>query len=627
MVWLDGASINPANRKFFRPRATARKARSAAELSTSIRPSSSSTFVLVAPGFQVNPGTYEQNPRKVIELSENVYRIVGKHQISFGANYRHVSFDEYNLSGQNPILIYAGVNSLLAGLYGIIPGATFNPMADFVMGAPYIFYQQDGYFIDVHGNLFGAYAEDNYRITDRLVLTGGLRWDPFMAFASAHDRITCFVHGKQSQVYPNSLPGLIYPGDQGCSQNALPSTYSVFEPRVGLAYSLNGGKTSIRSGYGMYDLQVPLNTWFGFSNQPFARSYFQAQPFISQDNAWASMGMTDPFAGGFHYGNYVPPKGRQVCNRAHGRVVLSIVQACLCSTVVTLGSAASLDERLGGCRIHWHGGCSPQLGRNLNTPIYGPGANPGNEQERRPYQDFGNAYQLVTTGTSSYNGLDVTYKHTGKSLTVNTGFTWGHAIDDASVFTNVSTITIPNSNHHFRRGTSDFDQTLIFRTTAVWNSPAVFAGNRIAKAILGSWPLSGLGVADGGQPMSVGDGSDQSATGTGPDLADRVPGVPVYVHGRLNINAFTNNAPGTFGNSGRNKYRSLPYRDIDVAAQKAFPIVREYQILFRAEAFNVLNHPNLWGANTSYSAGSQTFGQYLSARDSRIMQFSLKVIF
>jgi hypothetical protein len=50
------------------------------------------------------------------------------------------------------------------------------------------------------------------------------------------------------------------------------------------------------------------------------------------------------------------------------------------------------------------------LGENLNTPIYGPGANPGNEQERRPYQDFGNVYQLVTTGTSSYNGLDVTYK-------------------------------------------------------------------------------------------------------------------------------------------------------------------------------------------------------------------------
>ena len=214
---------------------------------------------------------------------------------------------------------------------------------------------------------------------------------------------------------------------------------------------------------------------------------------------------------------------------------------------------------------------------------------------------------------------------------MNTGFTWGHAIDDSSTFTNVSTITIPNTNHNFRRATSDFDQNLIFRTTAVWNLPSFFPTNRLANELLSSWILSGLGVADAGQPMSVGDGADESATGTGLDLADRVPGVPVFVHKRLNINAFKDNAPGTFGNSGRNAYRSLSYEDVDVALQKTFPIVKEYSIIFRAEEFNVLNHPNLWGANTAYVAPTpgqpSTFGQYLSARDQRIMQFSLKFSF
>lgn len=584
-------------------------------------------YVLVSSGFGVNPGTYEQNPRKVIELSENVYRVMRKHQFSFGATYRHMSFDEYNLSGQNPILIYAGVNSLLDGLYGIIPGATFSPMADFVMGEPYIFYQQDGYFIDVRGFLFGAYAEDNYKITNNLVLTGGVRWDPFTSFSSDHNRITCFVPGAQSQVYPNSLPGLIYPGDTGCSKNALPSTYGVFEPRVGLAYSADGGRTAVRLGYGMYDLQVPLNTWFGFSNQPFARSYFQEQPFISQDNAWASMGIANPFQGGFHNGSYIPPKN---VTFQTGLTAASFsqsykpgyVEQWSFSVQQLLSPKDSLDIAYIGTA-----GTHLTMGEDLNTPIYGSGATTTNEQQRRPYQSYGNVYQLATIGTSSYNGMDVTYKHTTNSLSVNSGFTWGHAIDDSSAFTNVSTITIPNTNHNFRRATSDFDQNLIFRTTAVYNLPDIFKSNRFANEALGSWSISGLGVMDAGQPMSVGDGSDNSNTGTGLDLADRVPGVPVFINKRLNINAFTDNAQGTWGDSGRNKYRSLSYKNVDIAAQKTFPIEKEYSILFRAESFNVLNHANLWGANTAYSAGSTSFGQYLNARAPRIMQFSLKFSF
>jgi hypothetical protein len=154
--------------------------------------------------------------------------------------------------------------------------------------------------------------------------------------------------------------------------------------------------------------------------------------------------------------------------------------------------------------------------------------------------------------------------------------------------------------------------------------------NFATRSVLGSWTLSGLVALDAGQPFSVTDGGDFSYTGLNIDYADRVPGQPLYVNGMLNFKAFKDNAPGTFGDSGRNAYRSPSYKEVDLAAEKAFPIRKEFQLLFRAEAFNIANHPNLLAnqAATSYSTtAQQTFGVYGLARDPRILQFSLKASF
>ena len=156
--------------------------------------------------------------------------------------------------------------------------------------------------------------------------------------------------------------------------------------------------------------------------------------------------------------------------------------------------------------------------------------------------------------------------------------------------------------------------------------------SRWIRAAAGSWTISGLITADAGLPYSVLDGGDNSFTGLGHDMADIVYGVSPTAGStelrKLNYAAFTNNAPGTYGNSGRNTFRSDPIVNVDLALMKTFPVVTEWtQLTFRAEAFNALNHPNFYAPNADYNSGPLNFGVITGARDPRILQLALKLNF
>jgi hypothetical protein len=162
----------------------------------------------------------------------------------------------------------------------------------------------------------------------------------------------------------------------------------------------------------------------------------------------------------------------------------------------------------------------------------------------------------------------------------------------------------------------------------VWNSPDLKGNGTLLRAVAGSWTVSGLVVADAGQPFSITDSANNSQTGLGLDRADWNPTrAPVYVNGKLNAAAFQANAPGTYGNVQRNSLRSPSWVHIDPAVMKTFPLGTErLHLMFRAEAFNVLNHPNFLAPGSDLNSPS-SFGVISSARDPRILQFSLKLLF
>jgi hypothetical protein len=143
----------------------------------------------------------------------------------------------------------------------------------------------------------------------------------------------------------------------------------------------------------------------------------------------------------------------------------------------------------------------------------------------------------------------------------------------------------------------------------------------VLRQILGSWTATGLVIADAGQPFSVVDSADNSYTGSGFDRANSVPDKPIYVNGQLNPEAFKPNAPHTFGDTGRNAYRSPSNVDLDFGLSKMFDIHERLKLHFRSEAFNLLNHPNLFPPAADLNGTG--FGDYTVARDPRLLQFSL----
>ncbi len=254
-------------------------------------------------------GVYK-TPRTNLSATEDVINTTGKHQISFGVDLQRIHSGGQNQSGQDGVAIYAGVfsNTILGHeILGLdIQDA---PFADFYFGHPIVFIQGDGFFASNHGWLWGLYGEDQYRLSDRLTVTYGARWDPWIPYLDEGNEVSCFRKGQQSTVFTNAPTGLIYPGDQGCPAGGVGDYNELVQPRVGLAYQLSKSKqATLHAGYGIYSIQVPLGAYAGFQAFPWTRQYEITNPFQEIDNIWGSngYGSTNPFAGGFIGFGYKP---------------------------------------------------------------------------------------------------------------------------------------------------------------------------------------------------------------------------------------------------------------------------------------------------------------------------------
>ena len=576
-------------------------------------------------------GTYF-DPRTNFSWTEDAIYTPGNHEITFGGDLERIHNGEANPAGQTGVIIYAGVYTSILGdaLKLQIQDA---PFADFYLGHPVEFIQGDGFYSSNHGWLFGLYGQDKYRVTNRLTLKYGLRWDPWIPYTPEGNRISCFREGEQSNVFTNAPTGLVYPGDKGCSSGGTNGKYDFLQPRVGVAYQLNQkGTQALRAGYGIYQIQVPLSALGGFQSFPWTRQYIIANPFQSITNIWGSNGLENPFAGGFIGFGYKPPPDIAFPTSPAPNVANfgsnfrpGYVQQWSLSYQLGLGGNDSVE-------LAYIGTSSTHMAQNydLNQPLPAEDASTGNEQERRPYTTLGVISTEAAIGYASYDGAQVTYRHRAAGgFDVNSNFTWSKCIDNGSNPGSTGAgvagaIDVDPLHPGFSRGLCDFDQPYNWRTTLVWTGPALANGNAFVRTTLGSWLISGNIILDAGQPYSITTGtSDNSYTGTELDRADYVPGEPLYIDGKLNYNAFTLNSPGTLGNTPRNGFRSAPNYDVDAALMKNFRLTERLGLMFRAEAFNILNHPNYYGpVNAWDSANPETFDTYQFARDPRQLQFA-----
>ena len=583
-------------------------------------------FFFITPG---HPGVFDRNHwqlREVVTLNH------GRHEFHFGGEIYHLGTPEQNTFFQT-------------GFFTFGSAITGNSLADFILGQGANFAQSGGLFYNYGGFESSLFAQDNWRINQRLVVNAGLRWEPYFPYTDTLNRIPCYRPGLHSRRYPNAPSGLIYAGDPGCPDGGTKGEKFNFAPRLGFAYRIYKN-TVIRGGAGLYYTLPNTDQINGFSSvAPFA-------PFFSLSNTsfndpYGTVGMTDPFPAAFG-GKSVPgpdatfslPVG--ISGTFSTRYYLPTLGTWNLGIEQQLGSNWLLSLRYLG-NGGYHLSSNALDSRELNPAIYIPGqSTEANTQPRRIDPNFSNVTLYPTDLNSRYHSLRVNVeKRLSKGFSVLANYTWSKAQDDAGPAVN------PLDIHHFGWGNSFSDLPNVFHLSAIWVLPnAPIKG--WASKITNGWEITGINSWQNGFRFTIYSGVDNSFSGVGSDRADftgsnisqAVLGDRSHaqmVNQYFNTSLFTVNAVGTYGNSPRNMLANPGLFNIDLAAIKYFPINERMKLQFRAEFFNLLNSvnftvPGLGSANPDQSAagnivGTGNFGKLTCAADPRILQFALKFVF
>jgi Carboxypeptidase regulatory-like domain len=556
-------------------------------------------------------------------LREDVSWIKRAHELHFGAEIVRVKnhLDSHYLQSG-----YFTFGNQLSG----------DNLADYMLGRASDFTQGGGEFKLMRGTRLGFFAQDNWRVNQRLTLNLGLRWDPSLPYKEVEQRITCFVPGAKSVRYPNAPVGLVYGGDNpdpGCPSAGYESNLMNFAPRIGFAYRLTkDGKTSLRGGAGFYYTPVFSALVYMYFDPPFQPSYTFNN--VSFDDPWGSIGIPSPFPA--QYGSNVPgPEATFVTpvSLYYMQKDFRIPQIATWNLTLERQIGTSWVVRAAyvgnkGTRISGSDDYNPA--QEANPAIYIPGASThDNTQERRIYQDFSTIGAIVSAHNSHYHSGQLTVeKRFSQGLSLLASHTWAKLIDDAG-WTNPFDRT-------FDHGRAREDVAHNFKLSSVYEIPRLRVTG-IAGTVLNGWGITANVAWRGGFPFQVRSGRDNSYTDVGRDRADFI-GTDIHAaqlssdrpHGEMiseffDTSLFVQNAEGTFGNTGRNVLRGPKSFNTDLGVLKTTRITERVAVQFRAEFFNVFNNVNFKLPNGTLT--SDAYGTITSAYDPRILQFALKFNF
>ena len=567
----------------------------------------------------------------------------GRHLFKFGGGYQYQQINVTQGIATNGFFVFA-------------PFPVTNAFASFLSGEPVVFLQGLGNFTrHIRGNEFNAYAQDTWKVTPRLTLNLGLRYELPMPDTELHNLVSMFIPGRQSVVIPDAPRGLLYPGDPGVPAGLIPTDYTAFAPRLGFAYDVFGdGRTLLSSAYGIF--YEPYYTGQGGPLQtPISAPPYLATPQVSLPN------FADPYNGN-------PP-----VPGAFSTPLTNLTLAPNMTLPYSQEWNLNLQRSFGRdylFEIGYVGTKGTHLPRFIegNPAIFVPGyvngqpiSNSGNANQRRLYSgctladppsscNFASMGEIASIANSSYNALEVSLqKRFSHGVSFLASYTWSKSIDDASSFNMTGSEAKPVAGENdlaqnpfdlaAERGLSMFDarNRLVFSYT--WDLPFWQNGGEWYKHVLGGWQLNGIVTLMSGTPFTVFDSNDVAAQGSAPEItgfsAQRPDQVgnpntgPKTVNAWLNASAFHQLDPvlnaGQFGTERRNVAIGPTYLDWDFGTLKNIKISESTSLQFRAELFNILNHPNFRLPDSDIS--SPTFNQILAARDPRQVQFALKFLF
>ncbi len=244
-----------------------------------------------------------------------------------------------------------------------------------------------------------------------------------------------------------------------------------------------------------------------------------------------------------------------------------------------------------------------------------------NVNAARPYPGFAGISTNETTGQSTYHFLQLSgSRRFVQGLALQGSYTFSRSIDNATTPIN------SYADNRMERALSNFDRTHVLVLSYVYELPLFRQTSGFLKHILGGWQVSGISRFESGTPFSITVSGDRAGVGTGgqrPDLTGPIKREKTQL--RWFSGSFAVPVLGTFGSLGRNVVRGPGINNWDVSFSKRTAMGENISLQFRAEFFNLFNHTQWAGVSTV--VGAANFGQITSARDPRITQLALRLIF
>jgi Carboxypeptidase regulatory-like domain len=418
-------------------------------------------------------------------------------------------------------------------------------------------------------------------------------------------------------------------------------------PRIGFAFDPKGdGKTAIRAGYGIFFEHAngnDANTESLEGNPPGIIA--PVQLFI---NGYTAIGGAQggspeifPLGGGTSQLTSITTVTQwPYIQQYHVDIQRELAKDTLLTVAYVGSKGTHLSQQLDRNQLHSvptgqnpytpgqiiAGGDCDNLGNGMNylqngTPVTGQAVinlnvacGNADPDSYRPYSGYDSIYGIIGGANSSYNALQVSGRRNAKGLEVTLAYTYSHSIDNSS--DRYDSAFVDSYNLSAYRASSGFDQRHIFTVSYIYKLPIFQSSHGIKGSVLGGWQVSGITTAQSGEPFTIVNGGTYDNAGVGNNVgsgsyADTVgdphgpiphftpvPGVP-YGPLLYNPGAYSQPTGLTFGDSGRNSLAGPGRLNFDMGLFKSFKIKENMAFEFRAEAFNIFNHPQWNGVNNT----------------------------